>query len=150
MTVIPQQVLPWEPQVLQHLFASPSSSHAPASLHITHSELSPVAPALCGVSVGSKPSCRTLSDTFPSKASALCKGQNEDCLPNKHIHVVCLFLIPMEALTQGNLWGSANEKHGWDGPQQGVMDCPLGSAQLNQPLPSPMSAWVTSRSNTGL
>lgn len=48
---------------------------------------------------------------------------------------VCLFLIPVEALTQGNLWGSANDVR--DGPQQGVMDCPLGSAQLNQALPSP-------------
>lgn len=57
-------------------------------------------------------------------------------VPNKLISVVCLFLIPVEALTQGNLWGNANDQHVWDGPQQGVMDCPLGSAQLNKSLPS--------------
>lgn len=47
-------------------------------------------------------------------------------VPNKHISVVGLFLILIEALTQGNLWGSANDEHVWDGPQQRVMDCSWG------------------------
>lgn len=84
------------------------------------------------------PPVGTLSDTFPSKASALCEQAQRVTVPNTHIPTACLFIpVLMEALTQGNLWGGANDEHVWDGPQQGVMDCPLGPAQLIEPLPSP-------------
>lgn len=122
---------------LQHLFASPSSSHAPASLHITHGELSSEAPAPCGASVGSKLSCRDPVRCISFQGFSSVRASSTT-VPNTHIPIACLLIpILMEALTQGNLRGGANDEHVWDGPQQGVMDCPLGPAQLIQPLPSP-------------
>ena len=50
---------------------NPGSSCAPASLRIAHGELSSPATAPCGAVAGSNPPAKSLSDRFPSKASAL-------------------------------------------------------------------------------
>lgn len=86
MTVTPQQGLPWEPQLPEHWFASPSSSHTPASLHITHWELSSVAPALCGAS-SEQQILLQRSTQISFQGSALCEGH---CAQQTHPH--CLFI----------------------------------------------------------
>lgn len=126
---------------LSALHTGCSSTH-PQALHLTESRL------LCAPTSHTVSHChRFLSHVLLQwAATPLRRPRRTDFLPGLQaltaawtpIPVVCLFiLILTETLTLGNRWGDANNDHVWDGPQQEVTDCPLGPAQLNQPLPSP-------------
>lgn len=118
---------------------SPASSCALTSLCIAHGELLSPAPAPCGTAAGSHSSRRDPVERIPFQGFSSAQTSSDgETVPKRHILLVCLFIpILMETLTLGNHWGDANDDHLWDGPQQRVMDCPWGPAQLNQPLPAP-------------